>query len=582
MFRPDDFEVQIQQEKIPGIHPVPSIPPAQDEQYGDFIVKHGYNTGGDYENRPDAEFLPVNEMFGILYIPLKEIMPLEINSYTYAPLPKCYTFMDVDGMNSSGITRLNNHPYLKLRGEGTVVAVIDSGIDYMNPVFRSGDVSRIAYIWDQTISGEEDERVPYGKVFSRTEINQALQSENPQEIVPSLDENGHGTAMAGLAAGNFVPSENFSGAAPEATIIVVKLKTAKSYLRKFYQYSPQAQVFQENDIMLGISFAVKMAKAMGMPVSVCLGLGTSQGAHIGDSELSRYVDYINEDSQVSVSVAAGNEGATQHHYTAEPGGRKNQDTVELRIADGEQGFSMEFWGDPPGDYAISVQSPAGEMLYVSSSLGAGTQELNFIFVETKVLVNYVGLERMTGKQLIYFRFFHPAAGIWKINVGDNNGAGSRFHMWLPVQGLISQDTYFLESTPYNTVTAPGDSTRSITATAYQYRDNSLYFQAGRGFTPNDQVTPDLAAPGVEMVIPLPGGAFGKSSGSSLAASVTAGAAALVLEWAIVRGNIPYASGNMVKFYLQKGAVREKEMEYPNPGWGYGRLDLYRTFEIMNR
>ena len=575
MFGPDDFEMQIQQEKIPGIHSRLPVPPAQDEQYGDFIVKHGQNIGSEYENRPDSEFLPVNEMFGILYVPLKETGVLEINSYIYASLPKCYSFMDAEAMNASGIMRLHNHPYLNLQGEETVIAVIDSGIDYMNPVFRNKDVSRIAYIWDQTITGNEDERVPYGKVFTREEINQALIAENPREIVPSLDENGHGTAMAGLAAGNFVPAENFSGAAVKAEIIVVKLKTAKSYLREFYQYPPEVQVFQENDIMLGVSFAVKTAKEMGMPVSVCLGLGTSQGAHIGDSELSRYLDYINEDSQVSVSVAAGNEGAAQHHYTAELNGGRVQDIVELRIGEGEQGFSMELWGDPPDDYAVSVQSPTGEALEASSSLGAGTQELSFIFVETKVLVNYVGMERITGKQLIYFRFFHPAAGIWKINVSTREGAGSRFHVWLPVQGLISPDTYFLESTPYTTVTAPGDSTKSITATAYRYQDNSLYFQTGRGFTPNNQVTPDLAAPGVDLLIPLPGGAFGKASGSSLSAAVTAGAAALVLEWAIVRGNIPYASGNSIKFYLQKGAAREEQMDYPNPGWGYGEDVIIR-------
>ena len=580
MFGPDDFEMQIQEE-IPGVRTEPSIPPAQDEQYGDFIVKYGQNIWRDYENRPDSEFLPVNEMFGILYVPLNEIGPLEINSYSYASFPKCYTFMDVDALNASGIIGLHNHPYLKLQGEGTAVAVIDSGIDYRNPVFRSGDVSRIAYIWDQTIPGNEDERVPYGKVFTREDINRALQSENPLEIVPSLDTVGHGTAVAGLAAGNFVPAENFSGAAPKASIIVVKLKEAKSYLREFYQYPPQAQVFQENDIMLGVSFAVKAAREMGMPVSVCLGLGSSQGAHIGDSELSRYLNYINEDSQVSVSVAAGNEGAAQHHYTAELGGERNQNVAELRIAEGEQGFSMECWGDPPDDYAVSIQSPAGEMLYVSSSLGAGTQELNFIFVETKVLVNYVRMERQTGKQLIYFRFFHPAAGIWKIHVSKREGPGSRFHMWLPVQGLISAETYFLESTPYSTVTSPGDSSRSITAAAYQYRDNSLFFQAGRGFTPNDQVTPDLAAPGVDLIIPVLNGGFGVGSGSSLAAAITAGAAARVLEGAIVRGNIPFASGNSVKFYLQKGAVREEEMDYPNPGWGYGRLDLYRAFEVIS-
>ena len=195
--------------------------------------------------------------------------------------------------------------------------------------------------------------------------------------------------MAGLAAGNSVPAENFSGAAPKASLIIVKLKNAKNYLREFYQFPPDAQVYQENDIMLGIAFAVRMARKMGMPVSVCLGLGTSQGAHIGDSELSRYLNYINEDSNVSVSVAAGNEGVAQHHFTADLSVENSQETAELRVAEGEEGFYMEFWGNPPDEYSISVQSPIGEILYVSSSLGAGTQQLFFIFTETRVLVNYV-------------------------------------------------------------------------------------------------------------------------------------------------------------------------------------------------
>ena len=574
MFRDEDYE-------FPDIScSAQTVPPAQDERYGDFILKYGEGLEEQYAGRPESVFLSVNEMFGVLYVPLDEMGPLEINSYIYASIPKCYTFMDVDALNTAGIARMQNHPYLKLQGDGVAIAVIDSGIDYRNPIFMEGDRSRIACIWDQTIEGQENAEVPYGKVFFREEIEQALASERPEELVPSADENGHGTAVAGLAAGNSVPAENFSGAAPKASLIIVKLKNAKNYLREFYQFPPDAQVYQENDIMLGIAFAVRMARKMGMPVSVCLGLGTSQGAHIGDSELSRYLNYINEDSNVSVSVAAGNEGAAQHHFTADLSVENSQETAELRVAEGEEGFYMEFWGNPPDEYSISVQSPIGEILYVSSSLGAGTQQLFFIFTETRVLVNYVGMERTTGKQLVYFRFFHPAPGIWKIHVTSQEGSGSRFHMWLPVQGLISADTYFLQSTPYNTVTAPGDSVRSITATAYQYRDNSLFYQAGRGFTPDNQVTPDLAAPGVNLLIPLRGGGFGTGSGSSLAAAITAGAAALMLEWAIVRGNIPYASGNTVKYALQKGADRDENVNYPNQGWGYGRLDLYHTFEIL--
>lgn len=480
--------------------------------------------------------------------------------------------MDINAMDAGGISQSYHQPYLKLQGEGVAIAVIDSGIDYTHPVFREGDRSRIAYLWDQTIMESGNEAVPYGKVFVREEIEQAIKSENPYETVPSRDENGHGTALAGLAAGNVVPSENFSGAAPGATLIIVKLKKAKTYLKEFYQIPPLAEVYQEDDIMLGVSYAVRMAKKMGMPVSVCLGLGSSQGAHIGDSELSRYLDYINEDANVSVSVAAGNEGIAQHHFTAELS--EEQETVELKIGEQEGGFYTEFWGNPPDDYRISVQSPAGEILDISTSIGSVTQKLSFIFTATQVLVNYVKMERSTGKQLICFRFLHPASGIWKIRVQKEKGPGNRFHMWLPVQGLISQDTYFLQSNPYSTVTAPGDSVRSITATAYQYRDASLFFQAGRGFTPDGQVTPDLAAPGVELTVPLNGQQnFGKATGSSLAAAITCGAAALLLEWAIVRGNLPYASGSAVKFALQKGAVREERMNYPNPEWGFGRLSV---------
>lgn len=145
-----------------------------------------------------------------------------------------------------------------------------------------------------------------------------------------------------------MPAENFSGAAPKASIIVVKLKEAKSYLREFYQYPPQAQVFQENDIMLGVSFAVKAAREMGMPVSVCLGLGSSQGAHIGDSELSRYLNYINEDSQVSVSVAAGNEGARSIIIRQNWAGEGIRMWQSCGSLEGEQGFSMECWGRSSG------------------------------------------------------------------------------------------------------------------------------------------------------------------------------------------------------------------------------------------
>lgn len=581
MFHPDDYDNIKMQQEIPDFQEEPAIPPAQNEEYGDFIIKYRQNIMGSFEPAPNTRFQIINEMYGVLYVPLSELNGIEVNSYSYTSIPKCFTYMDMEALTSAGINRLHNHPYLKLLGEGTAIAIIDSSVDYLNPVFRDGDRSRIAYLWDQTIVGNEDTRVPFGRLFTNEEINEAIASENPLDIVPSQDTNGHGTAMAGIAAGNVVPGENFSGAAPGATLIVIKLKPAKQYLREFFQIPDSAEIFQEDDIMLGISVAMKYATELQMPLSVCLGIGTSQGAHIGSSPLSQYLNYLTGFIQVSASVAAGNEGTARHHYAGFLSEDHKSDTAELRIGENEKGFSLECWGEPPEVYEVSIQSPTGETLNVSNSLGAGTQTLNFVFVETKVLVNYIAMERSTGNPLIYFRFFNPAAGVWRITLKTNSNSTSRFHMWLPVQGLISPDTYFLQSTPYNTVTTPGDSPDSITTTAYQYRDNSLYLQASRGFTPNDQVTPNIAAPGVGMTIPLPGGRFGTASGTSLAAAMTAGAAALIFEWAIIRGNAPFFPGIGVKYYLQNGAAREENLQYPNPDWGYGRMDLYHTFELIS-
>ena len=556
-----------------------SVSPAQNEMYADFIVKYMGDFQEDLGDVPGFSFQKINGIYGVVYAPLTEIGTLNINTYSYSFIPKCYTHMDLGSLSASGITRLQEHPYLQLKGSGTAVAVVDSGIDYRNPVFQNEMGSRILCIWDQTLQGDGKE-VPYGRVFWKKDIDQALASGNPLEIVPSVDTDGHGTRMAAIAAGNYFPEENFSGAAPEAMLIIVKVKPAKKYLREFYLFPAEAELFQENDIMMGMDFAVRIANDRRMPLSLCLGIGSNQGAHIGKNPLSLYVDYISQYSLISVSIAAGNEGAARHHYAGRLTDRENQASVEIRVGNKEPGFTMEFWGEPPEIYNLSLQSPTGEILDISASLGEVTQELSFVFVETRVKVNYVSIERQTGYTLVYFQFIQPAPGIWRIFVRGRDGQNVGFHMWLPVLGLISEETYFLEPSPYNTVTAPGDSLESITVTAYQYRDNTLYVQASRCFMPDGNVVPQVAAPGVQIRVPQLNGLYGNASGTSLSAAQTAGAAALLFEWAVIRGNQPYFTGSSVKNYITRGAEREERMQYPNRDWGFGRMDLYHTFELL--
>lgn len=560
------------------------ILPAQDENFRNYIVRYNQNVNGTARYESNRYFQIIDEFFGVIYVPPSQIPEPLISSYSYFSVPKCYTYMDQGSLGASGITRLHDHPYLKLRGAGNLIAVIDSGIDWRHEAFRNGNRTKILGIWDQNASGTPSEGVPYGRVFTREEINRALTSPDDVEELPPLDENGHGTMLAGTAAGNMIPEQGFSGAAPEAELVVVKLKPAKKYLRELYLISPSAEVFQEDDIMLAISYVVKTAFRYQKPLSVCIGLGSSLGAHRGEGPLSQYVGSVANFTQNAVAVAAGNEGLARHHYMGMINETNPRDILELRVGKPESlyGFSMEFWGESPDFYNVVIQSPTGERLPVSSALKNSTQELSFVFVETKVLVNYIPIERRSGNTLIFFRFLHPAEGIWKLETESRLNSPAMFHVWLPVQGMISEETYFLEASPDYTITAPGDAPNGMTATAYQYRDNSLYIRASRGYNTDNLVKPDFAAPGVDIKVPLAGplGGYGTASGTSLAAAQTAGAAALLFEWANIRGNEPFFFGNSVKNYLRRGAVREENMTYPNKEWGYGRINLYHTFELL--
>ncbi len=583
MLRPEDYEteewIRIQQEEREEERAEPLVP-AQNQEYMSFLVKYNEKVFGPVEEEFDGTFLIINDIFAVIYAPKSTVGEVELNSISYNSIPKCYTYMDAESLQASGVLQLHDHPYLALRGRGTMVAVIDSGIDYQSPAFRNGNSSKILEIWDQTIPAGPSEYVPFGRVFSKEEIDLALASENPLEVVPSLDENGHGTMMAGTAAGKVIEEERFSGAAPEASLIVIKLKPAKDYLRDFYLYPQGVDLFQEDDIMLAIAYARQCAIRYQMPVSICIGLGTNKGSHDGYSPLCQTIDYMAGFTRNAISIAAGNEGAARHHYEGVLERNRPENTAELRVGEKTTQFSMEFWGSAPELFRITIESPTGEAQQVSTALRGNTQDLSFVFVDTRILVNYVPIERYSGNTLVYFRFLHPAPGIWRIRVQGRDVDGAEFHMWLPVTGLIPDDTFFLQPSPYHTVTSPGDAQDGMTMTAYDYRDGSLYPLASRGFTPAGVIKPNFAAPGVEIKIPLVGGNFGTASGTSLAAAQNAGVSALLFEWAVIRGNEPFFTGNSVKNYLQRGARRDDGRLHPNPDWGYGKIDLYHTFELL--
>lgn len=557
------------------------ILPAQSEEYADFIMQYSQNADRDAKYEPNDFFQPVDDNYAVRYVRLDTIGELSVTDYNYGAIPKYYAPMDVEALNASGILRVQNQPYLNLKGRGTAVAIIDSGIDYENAAFRDElGRSRIKYLWDQEIAGRSG-GVPYGAEFTGAQIDEAVAGGNPHEVIPSEDTSGHGTFLAGIAAGSGSPGENFLGAAPEASLIIVKLKPIKNYLREFYLLPEDAAAYQENDIMFAVEYAVRRAGSMNMPLAVCIGLGSNLGAHLGEGPLAQYLDNVSRYEQNAVAAAAGNEGNQRHHFGGSIETGEQEVVVELRAAAGERGFVMEFWGNAPNYFAMQIQTPLGEQADVLTGRGGNVQDIRFIFSNTRIQASYVRLERQSGNTLIFLRIIEPAEGIWKFRIFSNAVYNAGFHMWLPVRGMIREDTYFLQSSPANTVTSPGDAKAAMTVTAYDYRNDSLYLEAGRGYLADGTVKPDFAAPGVEIVSTLPGGRYVKRSGTSLAAAQAAGAAALFFEWGTVRGNVPFLNGKSIKNYFQRSAVRGRSIEYPNQEWGYGKLNLYGVFELLS-
>lgn len=550
-----------------------------DNNYADFLVEYTIGMERLQEQFQTECIHEISPRYVVIHIPINRITNESINEFGYSAFPSCYTIVDTSSLEASGIFRIQTLPNFALRGQGTLIGIVDTGIDYTHKAFRNADnTTRIYSIWDQSIqTGPFPEGFFYGTEYTQTQINEALSNENPLSIVPSTDENGHGTFLAGVAAGTTDEENNFTGVVPNAEFVVVKLKEAKPYLKSFFQIPQEALCYQENDIMFGIRYLYEVSQELGRPIAICVGLGSNQGGHDGSGALSEYISTVSDQVGVAVVVAAGNEANAGHHYFGTIDSTVGYDTMELRVGEGELGFSMEIWGYAPNTYSIDILSPTGEYIpRIPARLGE-SREINFIFEQTTIFVNYVLVESDTGDQLILLRFRNPTPGNWRFRVYGRVDLEPNFHSWLPITGFISVNTYFIESDPDTTVTSPGNSLVPLTTAAYDHRTGSIYINSSRGFTRTNSVKPDLAAPGVDIYGPVFNNEYGVRSGTSLAAAQGTGVAAMLLEWGILRQNLILMDGFDVKNYLIRGARREPGQTYPNTQWGYGILDIYNTF-----
>ena len=538
----------------------------------------------------DICYIPISDRYYAVYQNREEVSGLLGSTYQYQYIPKVYGLMQMPGAGTdmvfdpsvlveSGIRQLQGPP-LNLRGNGVIVAIIDTGIEYDNPAFMDANGrSRILGIWDQTVqSGNPPEGLLFGTEYRKEDIDRALVG---QGNVETTDPLRHGTIMAGIAAGSIVDGgSTYIGAAPESDIVIVKLKECKQYLREFYFIPENVPAYEENDIMLGLHYANRFAVEFRRPIVFCLGIGTNMGDHAGNSPLGRYLNSLALTRSRVAVVCGGNEGSARHHYTWRFSGKEEEretyKEVEVRVAEGERGFIMEFWGNAPDVYNVSIRSPGGEVIPPLRLEAEQVNTYDFVFESTIITVQSVLVEPGAGEEFILFRFEAPTPGIWTFRISTvgevYNGA---FHMWLPITEFLSGDTYFLEASPDTTLTEPAMAEEVISVSNYNFVNGSFYLESGRGFSRTGRIRPDLAAPGVNVPT-----LYGTRTGSSLAAAITAGGVAQFMQWAVVERNSPLADTREVKNYFIKGATRRPGENYPNREWGYGALNVLGAFERL--
>ncbi|MBQ2901227.1 MAG: S8 family peptidase [Agathobacter sp.] len=543
----------------------------------------------------------INRNYDILYYDRSTVPPLSISRYSYTSIPKLFSLMDSTSLDVSGILAIQNQPALSLKGEGILVGIIDTGIDYTNPLFQAGaGQTRIVSIWDQTAVAQSENveevgnralaterldatqmfQMEYGVEYTREQINEALNSEAPQVIVPENDTNGHGTYLASIAAGSADPINDFIGAAPMSELVIVKLKEAKQNLKDFFYYSDVEPLYQENDIMAGVAYLDAVARREQKPLVILLGVGSNQGSHTGAGPLSRLLDDIAAQIGRVVVVPAGNQASAQHHFYGEATSVLNPVPVEINVEEGFAGFCMELWAYAPELVRVVVQSPTGQRSQGGFPVSEETQTTNFVFENTVLTLDYRIAGKESGDLVVFFRFSRPAAGIWTVYVYPVNAITGAFHIWLPIQPLVGNDIRFIEPNPDTTVTTPGMTELAITAGGYDGLTGARFLQSGRGFSGTGQVKPEFCAPSVNVSGADLRGNYVEQTGTSAAAAISAGAAALALEWGILRGNAPTMNSVEVKNLLIRGCERESNRTYPNTEWGYGKLNVYRAFQVL--
>ena len=548
--------------------------------------------------------LPVDRLSSVVALP--SVLRIESAS-------RCYSLLDISIPDIGVDSVWAGYAGVSYEGEGVIVGIYDSGIDWSHPDFidDSGN-SRILFLWDQTDGTDVNTTsFGYGTEYNQEQINDEIDG-TPTGIVQGNDLTGHGTHVAGIAAGNGrgtgndQPSGVYKGVAPKADLIVVKGGN---------------QFFHSDSIMDGLNYIFQKAESFdpSRPVVVNLSVGgTHRGPHDGTSLYERSLtNFLYEDGRAIV-VAAGNEGDDPIHFKGEMySASEDSVIIEFEVEYNSPGdrndLYFDIWYEPELGLELIIEMPddtrldtvsngeiliwpanGAPMVYVSNDQDPRSNGDKEMFIHLS--------DRQNDSEIENFQ-----TGTWKLIF---LGKWGRFDGWVYDKTVTATIT---QGVDYTTLIAePGNAHFVITVGSYISRDSwpsllqdpynvagltvgalSSFSSSGppRPNSNNSNPTqkPEIIAPGEYIISPLSDqmsqsddqwvaidSVHWALSGTSMAAPHVTGVAALLFE------ADPIASASEVENWIISSAKRDSytghtgESYYWEYDWGFGKLNAYQA------
>lgn len=536
---------------------------------------------------PGVVGLMLSETFAIIITPINKVNDIRnlANSIVDFDLPPILTLSDVSPVEASGAPSFNINPYLRLNGRGVLVGIIDTGIDYLSKEFQREDgTSRIFRIWDQTLeSTGAVYGIEYGKEYKEEQITEAISAnekgQDPYSIVPSKDEIGHGTMVAGIIGGRGINPE-LKGAAPDCEFVIVKLAQANEYeLNKAY-IDPKKIGYAYWNMLLGLRYAATVGNEVNRPIVIYIPLGTNMASHSGDDIVDRSIENYARQVGTLIITNTGNQGNSGTHAEGIIQNNDDIQDIEVRVGKNQSVLPIEIYINKPNIVTLSIISPSGEIIDNLTSKLSRNQKIKFTYEGTEMIINFISPDYVTGDSLIIVKARNLREGIWKFRLTGKYIVDGKYYVWIPQRELLDEDTKLLNSTDNTTLTAPSTASGAISISYYNQNNNSVVSESGRGYTRDNRIKPDIAAGGVNATIIKPGGGIGVATGGSIAGAVVTGGCALILQWAIVDKNQESIYTPEVKSYIISGAETRPGDIYPNREWGYGMFNLKGVFDTI--